>query len=594
MLATITVTSNADTVNDLDGVITLREAIIQANGDNSGGVHNPTVIDNIRFANNVKNQTISVLSALPVITEPVNIQVTPFFPFDGPDRVTINRAAGFSGPALDFNVAVGQTSQLYTVQGLRITNFSGHGISISDLPDDTRFQIHYNEIDGNSGDGIHFDLPTGTNINRYLINNNVITNNLNGIRVIDVDSEFSIASNFIGTDGSSFGDGNSSHGIFISASSASPTLSSEIQFNTISGNGADGIRLEDSFAATTLSSAGINTNNIGIDAGQAFAIPNGGNGITLLRSRMHLRLNRIGGNAGNGVLLDDSDLVEVTTNRIGTALITPGPDLGNAGAGVRITGGSQQNLVNLNFLYFNGGDGVEVSQATTVRNEITRNTFRDNVGTPIDLLGTNGPTENDGNDGDTGGNEVMNFPVIGEFAVFTQTQRTIAFSFDTNVGGNYRFEFYRYDPIENSHTHVKSVDILGVTVGAVDFLGTVSFQNGTELSEGDRLSVLAVRLDGSTSKNTSELSPDTLPNYGLLGDYNRNGIVWAEDYTIWRNTFDSMVTPFSGADGSGNGKIDVADYSIWKGNFFQGSGGGFVAGDYNLDGLSTTTTTICG
>jgi hypothetical protein len=584
-LATFTVDSLDDDLDPLDGVTTLREAITQANDNNNQA----TVVDNIRFDPEVWNNTINLSTALPTITEPVNIQVTPFFPFDGPDRVTINRAAGFSGPALDFNVAVGQTSQLYTVQGLRITNFSGHGISISDLPDDTQFRIHYSEMDGNSGDGIHLDLPTGTNINRYLINNNVITNNSNGIRVIDVDSEFSIASNFIGTDGDSFGDGNTSNGIFISASSASPTLSSDISFNTISGNGGDGIRLEDSFAATSLSFAGISSNNIGIDEAQTFAIPNGGNGIALIGSRMHVRSNRIGGNSENGVLLDDSDLVQVTGNRIGTTGATPAPNLGNLGAGVRITGGSRENVLDLNFIYFNGGDGVEVNGATTVRNEITRSTFRDNGGTPIDLLGTNGPTANDGDDGDTGGNELMNFPVLGSIAVLSGTEWTIPFTFDTNVGGNYRFEVYRYDPIDESHTRVKSIPISGVTVGATDFAGTVTFRNGTELNEGDQLSVLAVRLDGTTSKNTSELSLPVLPSYGLLGDYNRDGRVDAADYTIWRDTKGASVPKFSGADGSGNGIIDVADYALWKSNFGLGTPGGAssaaVPGDYNMDGI---------
>jgi hypothetical protein len=53
----------------------------------------------------------------------------------------------------------------------------------------------------------------------------------------------------------------------------------------------------------------------------------------------------------------------------------------------------------------------------------------------------------------------------------------------------------------------------------------------------------------------------------LVGDYNSNGAVDSADYTVWRNTLGTIVTAFSGADGSGNGVIDHADYDIWKAHF---------------------------
>lgn len=53
----------------------------------------------------------------------------------------------------------------------------------------------------------------------------------------------------------------------------------------------------------------------------------------------------------------------------------------------------------------------------------------------------------------------------------------------------------------------------------------------------------------------------------LPGDYNRNGVVDAADYTVWRDTFGTTVTALDGADGSGNGLIDQADYDAWVANF---------------------------
>jgi hypothetical protein len=50
----------------------------------------------------------------------------------------------------------------------------------------------------------------------------------------------------------------------------------------------------------------------------------------------------------------------------------------------------------------------------------------------------------------------------------------------------------------------------------------------------------------------------------VLGDYNRNGIVDAADYTVWRDSFGRTVAIGVGADGNGNGVIDSGDYQVWK------------------------------
>jgi hypothetical protein len=51
----------------------------------------------------------------------------------------------------------------------------------------------------------------------------------------------------------------------------------------------------------------------------------------------------------------------------------------------------------------------------------------------------------------------------------------------------------------------------------------------------------------------------------LPGDYNRNGVVDAADYVVWRDTLDS--TPDLDADGDGDGTVDQDDYGIWRMNF---------------------------
>jgi subtilisin family serine protease len=71
------------------------------------------------------------------------------------------------------------------------------------------------------------------------------------------------------------------------------------------------------------------------------------------------------------------------------------------------------------------------------------------------------------------------------------------------------------------------------------------------------------------------------------GDYSNNGTVDAADYVVWGDwlglsvVMSNDITP---------GTVTQPDYSVWTANFgnsstTQGSGSGFVPGDYNLDGI---------
>jgi hypothetical protein len=50
-------------------------------------------------------------------------------------------------------------------------------------------------------------------------------------------------------------------------------------------------------------------------------------------------------------------------------------------------------------------------------------------------------------------------------------------------------------------------------------------------------------------------------------DYNKNGIVDAADYVIWRKQDGTSVPPASGADGNGDGMVNQADYTFWRSRF---------------------------
>jgi hypothetical protein len=60
------------------------------------------------------------------------------------------------------------------------------------------------------------------------------------------------------------------------------------------------------------------------------------------------------------------------------------------------------------------------------------------------------------------------------------------------------------------------------------------------------------------------------------GDYNKNNVVDAADYVIWRNTLNQSGLNLL-ADGDGDGTVDNDDYGIWRSHFGKTAGSGTVA-----------------
>jgi endonuclease I len=53
----------------------------------------------------------------------------------------------------------------------------------------------------------------------------------------------------------------------------------------------------------------------------------------------------------------------------------------------------------------------------------------------------------------------------------------------------------------------------------------------------------------------------------LPGDFNRDGLVDAADYVVWRKANGMSTAPFSGADADGSGVVDAIDLGWWEQNF---------------------------
>jgi hypothetical protein len=64
---------------------------------------------------------------------------------------------------------------------------------------------------------------------------------------------------------------------------------------------------------------------------------------------------------------------------------------------------------------------------------------------------------------------------------------------------------------------------------------------------------------------------------GQPGDFNGDGAVDAEDYTVWRDHLGGDPAALNG-NGTGAATVVAADYDLWKTNFGMGAGSGGIAG----------------
>lgn len=63
----------------------------------------------------------------------------------------------------------------------------------------------------------------------------------------------------------------------------------------------------------------------------------------------------------------------------------------------------------------------------------------------------------------------------------------------------------------------------------------------------------------------------------LAGDYNKNGVVDAADYVLWRNSVGQTGAGLA-ADGNGDNVVDANDYAYWRARFGNTSGSGSLNG----------------
>lgn len=279
---------------------------------------------------------------------------------------------------------------------------------------------------------------------------------------------------------------------------ASSGISLQGSFNRVSGN-----YLWVNAAATASLGGNLFVNGIVISAPDNVVGTNGDSYGDALEG------NVIGGITYSGVVLNASNN-RVAGNAIG---VTPtGIAIAN-GDGVEITqpsniiGSNEDGISDTlegNVIAFHGEDGVFITGAAASRNRIARNRIYNNTGLGIDL-GDDGVSANDGGDGDTGPNNLQNFPTLTS-AVLGAGSVTVSGTLNASASTSFRIEIYSNTACGGSGNG-EGRSYRGFVNVTTNGGGNASFNLNVDFSlDEPYYSALAIRTSGAASGDTSEFS----------------------------------------------------------------------------------------
>lgn len=229
--------------------------------------------------------------------------------------------------------------------------------------------------------------------------------------------------------------------------------------NVISGNGNYGVTITGNGNGNVVAG-----NLIGLDASGSIGIPNTWSGVRLGDARGNLiggttsgAGNTISGNANYGVELSASGASSnrIQGNRIGLNAAGTAP-LGNNWDGVSLYSGANGNIIGLaadgsgagNDIANNSGYGIVLFDAGTTNNSLRGNNVTANGFLGINLSGGTeggwGVTFNDGDDTDSGPNQLQNFPVLTQ-ASGSGTHTLVGGTFNGTANRTVLIDLYRND-----------------------------------------------------------------------------------------------------------------------------------------------------
>ena len=390
----------------------------------------------------------------------------------------------FSGDGL----VLTSTADGSAIRGFVIRDFSGDGIEIQANSNNNTIAGNYiGRLTATGTDAGAGEANTGAGINLLGNNNtigglttadrNVIAGNSDGIylqgTIGNPISGNTIIGNYIGTDAAGLLDlGNIDRGIQIESGANNTIIGGTVAAarNVISGNNNDGIIISDGAnPGTGTTGTVIQGNYIGVGSDGLTAIGNGTNGVRITTESGHT----IGGTA--------------------------------AGAG--------------NVIAYSTEDGVMLQNSSAVNNAILGNSIYANGTLGIDL-GNNGVTANDGGDGDSGANNLQNFPALTS-ANSNATGTTIVGTLNSNSSTTYRIEFFASRPTIADSLNGEGERYLGFATVTTDGSGNATINttlSNVWVNSGDKISATAtVDLGGGNYGSTSEFAANvTATSTGII------------------------------------------------------------------------------
>ncbi len=299
--------------------------------------------------------------------------------------------------------------------------------------------------------------------------------------------------------------GNATHGIVISdAVSTIIGGTAAGARNLIAGSGQLGIWI----LGSNTSGTQVLGNYIGTDVTGTLDFGNALNGIKITNSPNNTiggtaagARNLISGNDSHGLVIEGPTATgnQVLGNYFGTNAAGSGA-LPNAGGGVLIVDSTNNSIGGTaagasNRIAFNTGFGVAIA-GTSTGNATLANSIFGNAGLGIDLIG-DGVTANDAGDGDTGPNNLQNFPVLNPIT----TAGTVSGSLDSTVANAaypIRIEFFANTACDASGNGEGEVFLGAASLGAP---GSFTFNYAPV---GGKTFITATATDANG--NTSEFS----------------------------------------------------------------------------------------
>jgi len=474
LLSVYTVTSNADTIAD-DGVMTLREAVLDANAH-------------------------------------------------------ANDAADPSGPIdkIVFNIPSGKTSDVQTISlgsGLKVTDavvidgYTQGDASRNTLPigSDAKLRIQI------AGDADPFDLLTLATGSSGSTVTGLALGGANGNGIVLASNGNFVFGNFIGVSANG-----STPFAFTSQTSAAVYVTGG--GNTI-GSAAVGDRnvLNAPFAGINVAPSGntlIFNNYIGVVAAGTAKLDTGSGIVMSASSASSIGDgtasggNLISGCSGWGIILSDTSSTHVAGNHIGVAADETTP-LGNGKGGIQISGLSNTNVIGggpgaANVIANNTGTAVLIARniSDPQNNSVLSNSIYNNQGLAIDLsktLAGDGVTPNDPLDTDAGPNALTNTPVLTSAVNSPDGSSQFTGEMHGLADTTYLIEIY-----DNAAASIQARYFMGSTTVQTDALGNADFTFtavGKELTAGGFSTASATRLssDGLNPLETSEFC-EGIPN----------------------------------------------------------------------------------